>query len=473
MDHPMKNSFVVMMAVALLALPVSAAERLRMRPGAENLEYLQKNRAATLVQWEHPRYPPEPNADWVERAVRIAFEIDAEGNVVDPRVMGGAEEYAAVALEAVSRWKFKPETVDGQPALVSKEVRLVFTPKGTPKKTVNDRFLPPFEIEDPQLTPPGEPASTEGSYPTPLLVRRLSGEVEMMLGVDLEGKVEGVEILRSSHPEFLGAALQTVAGWKLRPARRGRIPQPGLKRAVMTFQSVDDEGRLMRVDWLEHNGIVLREPVGARTSGHFDHTPDAAVMVDPVYPQPLLLAGTQGEARVHFRVTPEGQVTHVVIQEATAPEFGESLAAAIASWQFQPLQKEGKDCWADFSMGWRFALVRPDSTEQRLLDSRETDQKPVNPRQLDRPLVPLFIRQAVYPAALRETGEGGEAEIEVIIDREGRVRLPHIRSASHPAFGWAAATAVSQWWFETPLKGGGAVDVRVVVPVQFKAPVPE
>jgi len=469
----MNNYLVVMMAGALLALPVSAAERLKPRPGAENLEYFQKNRSATLLQWEHPRYPPEPKAEWVERAVRVAFEIDAEGNVVDARVLGGAEEYAAAALEAVSRWTFSPEIVDGKPALVSKEVRVVFTPKGTPKKRTDNAYFAPYPIETPPETPPGEPASPEGIYPKSLLVRRLSGEVEMMLGIDLEGKVEGVEILRSSHPEFLSAALQTVAGWKLRPARRGRIPERGMKQAVMTFQSVDEEGRLMRVDWLERNGITLLEPAGARTSTHFDHTPEAVVMVDPVYPQPLLLAGTQGEARANFRVTPEGQVVHVTIQEATAPEFGESLAAAIAAWQFEPLQKDGKACWADFSIGWLFALVQPDSPEQRLLDSRETDRKPVNPRQLDRPLATLFIRQAVYPAALRETGEGGEAQIEVIIDREGRVRLPHIRAATHPEFGWAAATAVSQWMFETPLKGGEPVDVRVLVPVQFKAPAPE
>ncbi len=63
--------------------------------------------------------------------------------------------------------------------------------------------------------------------------------------------------------------------------------------------------------------------------------------------------------------------------------------------------------------------------------------------------------------------------LEVIVDRDGRVRLPHIRSATRPEFGWAAATAVSQWLFETPLKDGKPVDVRVVIPVKFTVPASE
>lgn len=468
----MRKRLVGLILVLVCTVPAVAAERLKVRSGPEASDYFEKNRSARLVHWEHPVYPPEPGAEWVQRAVRVGFEVDPAGRLVDVRVLGGAEEYQAAAVEAVSRWKFEPETEDGQPVIVSKEVRLVFTPRGTPKRTSRDDFMPPYNIEDSPETPPGDPASPEAVYPAALLARRLSGEVEMILGIDREGRVEGVEILGAPHVEFLSAALRTVEAWKLRPARKGKVPRPGQKRAVLNFHPVDEEGRLIRIEWLERNGIFLREPAGIKTTAYFDHTPDAVAMTDPVYPHAHLLTGTPGGARVNFNVSPEGQVTNVRIDEATAPEFGESLAAAIAAWQFRPLSKDGKDCWADFSMTWRFEAPAADTVERRLLDSRDTGSKAVNPRQLDRPLAALFLRQAVYPAVLREAGEAGEAQIEVIVDREGRVRLPQIRSATKPEFGWAAVTAVSQWLFETPRKADEPVDVRVIIPVEFKASPP-
>lgn len=468
----MKNTCMVLVWALLAAPAANAAERLKVAPGPEDLEFLQKNRGAQLLKWEHPQYPPEPGADWVEQAVRVAFEIDPAGRVVDPRVMGGAEKFQAAALAAVARWTFRPETVDGQPALVTKEVRVTFTPQGTPKKNSRDEFWAPYQIESPELSPPGEPANTDATYPARLLARRLSGEVELELSISKEGRADGVKVVRATHPEFLSSALETVAGWQLRPARRGRVPQRSHKLAVLTFHPVDEEGRLTRTGWLERNGITLRAPADMPTSDYFDHPPEAVVTVDPIYPHALALAGTRGAARVNFSVNRRGRVEAVTIEEASAPEFGESLAAAITAWQFQPLQRGGEACGADFSLFWRFGEPQPDSVERRLLENLGTEAQPVSARALDRPLYPLFIRQPVYPAARLDTQEAGRAEIELTIDREGRVRLPHIRGASHPAFGWAAATAVSQWLFETPLKDGKPVDVRVVVPVEFKVPSP-
>lgn len=451
-----------------LAGPAWTAERLRREAGPESLEHFNKNRAARVLHWEHPQYPPEPGAEWVEQAVRLAFEVDAAGRVTDLRVLGGAEKFQEAALAAVARWTFEPEIVDGEPAAMSKEVRVVFTPRGTPRKTSHDEFHCPYQVEYPPATPPGEPADTSARYPAGLMPRRLSGEVELVLGIDREGKVAGVEILRASHPEFLSAALQTVADWQMRPARRGRVPQTGRKRAVLTFHPVDEEGRLTRHEWLERNGIFLRSPPGAKSTTYFDHTPEALSMVDPVHPHPLA-TDAKGSARVNFTVNHEGRVIQVSVDEATAPEFGEAVAAAIAAWQFEPLRREGKETWADFSLSWRFVAPRPDSAEQRLLADGQAGRKPVNPRELDRPLFPLFVAQPVYPLGRRETGEEGEALVEIIIDREGRVRLPRVRSASHPDFGWAAATAVSRWLFETPRQAGEPVDVQVAIPLKFTA----
>ena len=111
-----------------------------------------------------------------------------------------------------------------------------------------------------------------------------------------------------------------------------------------------------------------------------------------------------------------------------------------------------------------------DAFEDALRTDGAVEPYHVGAQSLDRPLFPLFTRSPLYPAARLDALELGEADIEVTIDRAGRVRLPHIRAATQPEFGWAAATAVSQWLFETPLKEGKPVDVRVVIPIKFKPP---
>jgi TonB family protein len=60
--------------------------------------------------------------------------------------------------------------------------------------------------------------------------------------------------------------------------------------------------------------------------------------------------------------------------------------------------------------------------------------------------------------------------IDIVIDRDGRVRLVRVASASLEEFGWAGATALSLWVFRPPTKGGAPMDVRVRVPVKFTPP---
>jgi hypothetical protein len=65
-----------------LSLTGAGAERLKKTKIAEeDPAYFEKNRPAVLVDWVHPDYPPTPGAEWKQRVVSVAFEIDAEGRV--------------------------------------------------------------------------------------------------------------------------------------------------------------------------------------------------------------------------------------------------------------------------------------------------------------------------------------------------------------------------------------------------------
>ena len=62
--------------------------------------------------------------------------------------------------------------------------------------------------------------------------------------------------------------------------------------------------------------------------------------------------------------------------------------------------------------------------------------------------------QPAFPSALRAQAGSGKAVIEFLIDEQGRVRLSRIVSASDPAFGDAAAQALTAWQFAAPTVGG-------------------
>ena len=453
-----------------LAAAAFAAERYQAPPGPEDLAYFTRRTGGRLIEFSYPVYPPEPNADWTREHVRVNFIVDPTGKVAEAVVVSGPERFRDPALAAVRQWKFQPMLVEGRPVAAAHTVSVPFKSTGTPPKSITEDYELTAKVHDPDPVPPGDPANSEPLYPSFLASRRLSGDVELLLGINPEGRVSGVQVIRAFHPDFLTAALETVAAWECRPAREGLLAVAGQKSALLSFYTTDESGRENRADWMERNGIFLREPAGTKIVEFFDAPVQAVRMVDPVYPYELALAGTRGGARVDFRIDAYGRVGEVAVAEATHPEFGQALAAAITAWQFRPLQRRGEVVTALFSITWRFEEPRADSVEQRLLAAIAAGERSPGARELDRPLFPLFQRTAIFPPDRFDAGEGGRAEIEFIIDRTGRVRLPRVRGATQPSFGWAAATALSQWLFETPLKNGQPVDVRVAIPMEFTPP---
>lgn len=453
-----------------LGLPLSAAERLK--SPADTGEIVDVAEAMQFagsrpIEWVYPVYAAEPAADWTTQYVVVAFVVDAKGLVVDTRTLSGPEKFLEPAMAAVRQWKFQPLPGSGKP--LAYEVRVPFRSSGTPPRSISEDY-DLLRVHAAELRPAGDPINSDPLYPPALESRRLSGEVELLLGINEEGRVEGVKIGRAFHPDFLSAALDTVAAWEVRPAQRGILPVRSEKGVVLSFYTTDENGQDNRADWMERNGIFLREPAGRKIVEYFQDPVEAVRMVDPVYPYELALAGTRGGARVDFRIDAHGRVGDVAVAEATHAEFGQALAAAITAWQFRPLRRYDEVVTAEFSITWRFTEPRPDSAEHRLLGNLGAGEKPMSARELDRPLFPLHQRAAIFPPDRLDAGEGGRAEIEFIIDRTGRVRLPRLRGASDPVFGWSAMTALSQWVFETPRKNGQPVDVRVAIPMEFTPP---
>jgi TonB family protein len=116
-------------------------------------------------------------------------------------------------------------------------------------------------------------------------------------------------------------------------------------------------------------------------------------------------------------------------------------------------------------------VVPTKGSVSRLLEKvREKGEGITGATGLDRPLKPIWQAKPTYPSKMLPEKISGQAAVECIIDRDGRARLPRVKSATREEFGWAAATAISQWVFERPLRKGEPVDVTVTIPVNFNPP---
>jgi TonB family protein len=214
---------------------------------------------------------------------------------------------------------------------------------------------------------------------------------------------------------------------------------------------------------LAANGITAPDG-GAPTAA-----PELIKAVDPVYPYDLLLAGKEGSASVEFTVTGGGAIRDVHVREASDPAFGAALVAAMLAWQFEGATVHGQGTDVTLVKHADFKAVPKDATadaadwQARLVALLRKDSIGGG-RGLDERLMPIYQAVPVPP-------EGAETktqvQVEFVIDRDGRARLPRVTSATNEAYGWAAATAISQWIFKAPTRGGKPTEVKVQVPLVF------
>jgi TonB family protein len=212
---------------------------------------------------------------------------------------------------------------------------------------------------------------------------------------------------------------------------------------------------------------------GENTGG----VPTPLEQIPLVYPYDLAMAGVEGSAVVQFNIDADGYVGEVAVVNASQPAFGLAAKAMIEAQRFAPLEQDGKAvARTGLKQEVRFTTAGLDADTRALLDELKKPQPDITrARELD--AVPPKLTTAVNPiyphsllTSVGQAAKGGEAVIEFIIDRQGRVLLPRIISATTEDCGWAAATALLRWKFQPPTKGGKAVATRIQIPLEFVPP---
>jgi len=86
------------------------------------------------------------------------------------------------------------------------------------------------------ITPPKEKFHPDPKFPDLPPYAEPHGLVVMLIGVNEQGRVVPIHVLRSSGKEFEESAVQTVRKWKFKPAIKEGKPVPVQITVEMTFR---------------------------------------------------------------------------------------------------------------------------------------------------------------------------------------------------------------------------------------------
>jgi TonB family protein len=372
---------------------------------------------------------------------------------LEPGTPDQAKPYIEAALK---QWRFAAARHGGQPVAAEFRAAFLLYPEADP---IPSTAKPPQVIRSSQVTP---------VYPYAMRRYGITGEVLVNFVVDRDGRVRNPVVVRCSSPAFAEPAIVAVLQWRFEPAEVDGEKVATRMRVPILFALDGMTGHdAYAVDQMSRKA-QQKLPEELR----YDVAPKLRGVAEPVFPYPLLRDRQAGKATVLFVVGPDGSVRGTKVVEATRPEFGLALAAAVDTYSFTPAFRDGHPTATilrverDFDPDDVPGLVAHDD-HALLKRERSHPDSIIGADRLDAPLQPLSRQPPVFPQALRNPVDHGTARVEFLIDTDGHARLPRIVEASDPEFGYAAVQAVAQWLFEPPKAGGKAAVVRVEVPFDF------
>lgn len=201
-------------------------------------------------------------------------------------------------------------------------------------------------------------------------------------------------------------------------------------------------------------------------------------MVQPNFPTQLAVHGIpSGDVTLAISRDAAGIPTDILIIESSHSLFSEAAVEAVREWRFTPIDKSAIANAApaivrvSFSFQGVISVYPTIENQQRGRSANEIRNRTFKMPTLEMAggsPQPINYQEPAYPVELAAQGRNGEAKVVFYVDGEGKVRMPHVLSATAPEFGAAAIAAVSAWRFEPPKKHGNAVVAADSWTFQFK-----
>ena len=100
----------------------------------------------------------------------------------------------------------------------------------------DDEAFAAYQRVTSSMKPPKATHSPDPAYPDVPAYTEPNGVVVMLVGIDTNGHVGLVHVLRSSNDAFQNSAVSTVKTWKFSPAKKAGKPVPVQVTVEMKFQ---------------------------------------------------------------------------------------------------------------------------------------------------------------------------------------------------------------------------------------------
>jgi TonB family protein len=314
-----------------------------------------------------------------------------------------------------------------------------------------------------EVRPPSVIAQIPPDYPIEMRKYGLRGTVVIDFIATKEGNVQNPYVLESTNPAFEEPAVRAVMQWKFRPAAFHGIAVAAHMRVPVVFQ--------LEPGGLHGEGADLYS-VNVKSSSKGYQPPRIRNLMLPLYPTDLRRDKIAGSADADCIVDTHGRVIQVKIKLASRPEFAGALTAALEAWAFYPALQDGKPVLSTvhYSTGFSMKELPDDDAYSMLRLEEKHPERILSAAALDGIPRPISQRPPRFPDTMVGLRDSGSALIDFIIDSDGHARLPRVVEATDPAFGYAAAQAVSTWFFEPPRAHGDPVTARLRMPFEFHLP---
>lgn len=437
------------------------AKRVRMyfiyNPGKES------DVPARLLELNPPRKPEGTQQRWVW----VDVTLDRKGKVVDATAEEGTKPaLAELALASVKKWRFCEPWRTDEKGQASLRVPVVFAGgRSSAKDESESAVKPPELISRPEVDSPEEGVGT--------------GLFEVK--VDATGKVAAVMLLRSNNPVWAEAMVGQYLASEYKPATKDGQPVEHTLKDGMNFSHTTRTASMMRETTFTPGVVRISPAPGGTGAKAYDSPPEIMNYPAGAYPYALVADKVEDKARFILAIDEKGRVAQPAEIDAAREETKLAVRAIIDAYRFRPARLGGKPVPAAFKSEISFGLRKGDV---RLSDSaidilevlKDEPAKIIAAEEADQlPQQIVFLKPAM-PSTDWCPMASGSVEIEFYIDKKGRAQLPHVISASDPAFGYVAVQAATFWRFIPLKKNGDTVVARARATLYFPtdcAPAPE
>jgi TonB family protein len=274
-------------------------------------------------------------------------------------------------------------------------------------------------------------------YPPELAAQGIRADVLLKIDINAQGRVEKATVLKSNNPAFDEPSIKAILAWTFQPATHKGVPVP-----ITATQGIKD-----------------REAVVP---------PRVLKKVMPFYPSELADLGVRAEVLLEIDINAQGRVERATVLKSNNPAFDEPSIKAVLDWTFQPATHEGVPIAFTALQSIHFYIQDDPSGGVDLFvvksPKRSKDAaalRYVSPK-------PAGVVQAVYPYPLLLEKKSGKANVQLSVDKRGRVVKVQVLKASASEFGFAASAAAEQFTFNPATATDLPVESIVSVDVKFE-----